>query len=146
MTARADHWSVWRTPSLTYPNFLMRVWHASWRLYRIHSVISRSVHLSSPYVIPHTPTPYVRTEAASGCPPDSRRSPPAGGMRPSWPGFLASPGRRPFLPGPLAFPYPTSRRPAMVRTGRKSFVPTNEHPLLISGAVACAIYTFYNEI
>ena len=27
---------------------------------------------------------------------------------------LASPGRRPFLPGPLSPPYPTSHSPAMV--------------------------------
>ena len=100
----------------------------------IACLFNRSVRLSSPFVIPHFPTPYVLqawwtsigTEAAWGCPPDGRRLPPSRGMRPSWPGFLASPGRRPFLPGPLSPPYPTSRSPAMVRTGRKGFIPTNQ--------------------
>ena len=73
----------------------------------------RSVRLFSPNIIPYPPMSYVLrawwtsstgTKAASGCPPESRRPPPAGGMRPSWPGFLASPGRRPFLPGPLSTP------------------------------------------
>ena len=81
---------------------------------------------------PHPPTPCVLrtwwtsstgTEAVSGCPPDSRWPPPAGEMRPSWPGFLASPGRRPFLQGPLSPPYPTSCSPSMVRTGRECLIP-----------------------
>ena len=104
-------------------------------LFLILLIINRSVRLSFPRVIPHPPTPFVLlawwtssngTEAASGCPPDSRRPPPAGGIRPSWPGFLASPGRRPSLPGPLSPRYPTSRSPAMVRTGRKGFIPRNK--------------------
>ena len=109
-------------------------------------VSNRSVRLSSPYVIPHPPTPYVLrawwtsstgTEVASGCPPDSRRPPPAEGIRPSWPEFLASPGRRPFLPGPLSPAYPTSHSPTMVRTGRKGFIPTHQtKQTIVSSAIS----------
>ena len=97
--------------------------------------MNRSVCLSSPYVIPDSTTPFVPrawwtsstvTGAASGCPPDCRRPPPARGMSSSWPGVLTSPGRRPFLPGLLSPPYPTSRSPAMNRTGRKGFHPTKQ--------------------
>ena len=41
-------------------------------------------------------------------------------------GVLASPGRRPVLPGPPHPSYLTSRSRAMVRTDRKCFIPTNQ--------------------
>ena len=94
------------------------------------------VFLASPHVIPHPPTPYViwawwtssiGTEPASGCAPDSRQPPPAGGMRPSWPGFGLRSGDVHFSqPGPLSSPYPTSRSPTMVRPDRRGFIPANQ--------------------
>ena len=97
---------------------------------------NRSVGLSSSYVIPHPARPYVLRpwwtsstgkEAASGCPPNSRRPPPAGGMRPSCPFFLcALPGRCPFLPEPLLSLLSYVSQPAIIRTGRKGFILTNQ--------------------
>ena len=75
-----------------------------------------------------SPTPYVLrawwtsstgTEAATGCPPDSRRPLPAEGKRLSWPGFLASPGRSPFLPGPLSTPLSCISQPCNGPNGPK---------------------------
>ena len=78
---------------------------------------NRSLCLSYPQAIPHSPTLYVilawwtsspGTRATSSGPPDSSRPPPAGdasvpaGLFSSF--ILASPGRRPFLPGPLSPP------------------------------------------
>ena len=82
------------------------------------------LHTSSP--IPQLPTcsgPGGRRppgqRRASGCPPDSRRPPTAGGIRPSWPGFLDSPGQRPFLPEPLSSPSSYFPRPCNGPNGPK---------------------------
>ena len=34
---------------------------------------------------------------------------------------MGSPGRRPFLPEPMSYPYPAAHSPAMVHVGRKGF-------------------------
>ena len=63
-------------------------------------------------------------------------------------GVLASPGRRPFLPGLLSPPpYPTSRSPAMVRTGRKSFHSTKtKNKNLVSGKVKIVhLFVLHND-
>ena len=52
---------------------------------------------------------------------------------------MGSPGRRPFIPGTLSPPCPTSHSPAMARMDRESFNPTKTklskwHAFFIGGA------------
>ena len=104
--------------------------------------VNRSLRLSSPHVLPHPPTSYVLrawwtsstgTETTSSCPPDSKQPPPAGGTRPRAlvacivAGFGLRPGDVHFSQHHRHLPYLTSRSPAMVRVGRKGFIPTSQN-------------------